>query len=69
MAGKEFTQLARIWTDFAKVDGLAAGFEEQQAVEALEEQRRWLVNGAQDGLSGCSELLEEANKVPCALAV
>jgi hypothetical protein len=45
-------ELLGVLADFAKVDGFAALGEEEEAIEFLEEDCAWLVDGAEDGLTG-----------------
>jgi hypothetical protein len=49
--------------DRAKVDSATATLEEKETVKLFEEKSVRLVDGAQDGLTGSGELLEEANDV------
>lgn len=55
--------------DLAKVDGPAALGEEQEAVEALEEHGRRLVDRAQDGLAVVLQFLEQVQDGPRGLRV
>jgi len=54
-------QRATIPTQLPEVHGAPPGLEEQQVVEVLEQHRRRLVDGAQDGLAGVGQLPEEAH--------
>lgn len=59
----------RVLADLTKVHGLAALGEQQQAVEALEQDGRGLVDGAQDSLAVAGELLHEVADGPRCLTV
>ena len=50
-------------------DRLAAALEKEELVECLDEERRRLVDRAQDRLAAVCELAEEADEVPRALAI
>jgi hypothetical protein len=56
-----------VLADFAEVDCLSAFGKEEQAVEFLEEDGAGLMDGAEDGLAGGGQLLEEGDDGPGAL--
>ena len=59
----------RVLSDIAKVDGSTALGKEEQAIEALEEHGRGLVDGTEDRLAGLGQLLEEVQDGPRGLGV
>ena len=52
-------QCFRGFTDGAEIDSLTPFLEEQQPIETLEENSRWLMDGAKNGLAIVLELLQK----------
>ena len=69
MPRKILAEHSAVRSDVAEVHRLATALEQQKPVERLDEERRRLVNRAQDRLAIVGKLAEEADEVLRALAV
>lgn len=58
-------QHAAAGPQLAKVYHAAAALEQQQHVEIVKEDGRWLVDGTQDGLAGVGQLAQQTHDVGC----
>lgn len=64
-----FTKSLGIRPDLTEVHGLTTTLQKQQPVEALEQERRGLMDGAKNRLAALRQLAEESHQVPGALTV
>jgi len=61
---KIFTDGLRVLANITKINCLPPFLKEQKSVEALEQERRRLVDGAKNSLTLVGELTQETNQVP-----